>query len=320
MKKSNFSILVVFILIFQSCISLKKHEELHDMFQNQSEALSQTRQKTERLKVLSDSLTEINQRLVNYFERSEIKGGSETENVKELLTKIDNLKEIIRVERASYSSLSAKASTKEVIVNRTDTIRQTSYEINSGKVAFYCPLKMYYKQTYDAYGLIADVLSNADIKSLMINKIKQHERDTNNVNIQDNDLLIKMIQFYNLLEIKLDNATTSGFDIVKVHENDKQIVSDKMEMWHWKVTPITTIPKQELILKVIVYNDKGERDCFFDKTYHLDITVKPFMFFQNAKVLFIEKPEWVFGSIIIPFLAFFIGRYQRRKTSNEKLA
>ncbi len=71
--------------------------------------------------------------------------------------------------------------------------------------------------------------------------------------------------------------------------------------------------RQELFLKVIVYDEDGNQDFAFTKTYLLDVNVDPFLFVHNSVMLFSTNPEWAFGAVITPVLTFFLGMYQRRK-------
>jgi hypothetical protein len=169
---------------------------------------------------------------------------------------------------------------------------------------------MVYKETADVIGLIANLMSDEFFRSEMIDNLKEHNPDFTEDSFEDNDLLIREILHYGLVELKLRDADNAGFDIIKVHEEDKQRIRPEMEGWHWKVTPNSDEMHQQLIFKAIVYDLDGSINDSFSKTFQVDIKVKPWRFFQNTKMLVIENPEWAFGTLILPFLSFLWGRYQ----------
>lgn len=311
MKKPYILLALLFAFLIQSCVSSKQYENLEHKLESQRDELNDAQKREESLVLFADSLSETIQ---NYSDIEQEKINLQNE--------IDSLIVGSEEKDLAFKQLMVKHSREmrniqpEVIVvveQKTDTVNLTSHEISSGKVAFYCPREMYHEQTYDTYGLIADVLSNQEIKSLVIQSIKEHTRDTAGIDFQDDNFLIKAIQFYEIIELRLDNVTNKGFDIVQIHDDNKQIVSDKMEGWHWKVTPITTKPQQQLFLKVIVYDENGEPYPPLKKTYHLDVKIRSGTFFHNTKILFSQNPEWAFGSFILPFLTFLFGRYKKRK-------
>ena len=200
----------------------------------------------------------------------------------------------------------------------TDTVTQVMYsEMNSGNVAIYCPTEMIYKETSDVFGLIADLMSDDFLRSKMIENLKEHNENFTDESIRDNDLLIRKIDYYGLVEIKLMDSDNTGFDIIQVHEIDRQRVQEGMEGWHWKVTPNSEELHQQLVFKVIIYKLDGTMDDSFSKTYQVNIKVRSWRFFHNTRILIIENPEWAFGSLILPFIAFLWGRYQGNRKRNQ---
>lgn len=207
---------------------------------------------------------------------------------------------------------------KTITLHRTDTLKQTIHEINKGKVAFYCPREMFYKETYDAYAFVSDILSDEDIKKLLINKMKEDAKDNrSNTNREDPNFLVRPVQFYQQIELKLENVVNGAFEIVPIHAEAKQLVNDNMENWHWKITPISDRAEQQLILRIIVYDDNGQIADRFNKTYHLKVKIRPNRFFHNTMVLLIENPAWTLGSIVIPLITFLLGRLSGRKKNKH---
>lgn len=316
-KNTCFLLVLLLAVIIQSCTPTNQEKlELQQSIQNQEKVLKQLSKQTESLELLADSLIKI-----KYSLDSAILLNKHNTMIKYSIINgatFPYKKSLYVVTDTTISGSNSNIVYNKVNASKTDTLKQVSYNLNSGKIAFYCPHEMYYNQTYDAYGMIAAVLSDEDLRLLMFKKIKQHERDSININLNDDNLLIEKIQFYNLLELKLDNTVNTGFDIFKIHNNEKQTVSGKMENWHWKITPTTTIQQQQLILKVIIYDENGVENNYFSKTYHLNIKVRPYAFFYNTKLLFIQNPKWAFGSIIIPFITFFAGRWLQRRNKSEE--
>jgi hypothetical protein len=321
MKNKAFILIIILSTLFHSCISIKKYKIESSKLKNQATALSEAKGET---KNLLETVQALNQKNHNYnsdlllFENNNEQLNKENAELKETIEELNLSATSIRSDLENLNSvidlLKDKSSTdKKTIIYKTDTLNKVSHEIITGKVAFYSPKEMYYNQVYDAYGLIADVLSDKNIKDLVIKNIKQHARSADDFDLEDPEILIKAVQFYKTIELKLENTVKDRFSIVDVHGNDKQDFSKKMEQWHWKITPLSTLAKQQLLLNVIVYDENGMPSPLIKKTYHFDIKIKPYNFIQNTKVLFVENPKWAFGSIIIPFLTFLIGRITKKK-------
>jgi len=311
MKHFNLPVILILILLLQSCVSVQQHRNMESRLlecDSYSKLISGQR---DSLAVLADEIR--NDRSLLYEEYNKM-----TENYNQAVYEIDRIQnnvmaELVVPDDRYLQDIAPKTSYKRLVLMKSDTVSNTRLEVASGKVAFYCPLKMTYKETYTAIGFIADVISDEQIKARMIERIKKVERDADNVTLSDNNLLIEKIAFYKFIELRLDEASNERFEIKKVHSNDKQLVTDKMEGWQWKVTPVASEKRQELFLKVIVYDEDGNQDFAFTKTYLLDVNVDPFLFVHNSLMLFSTNPEWAFGAVITPVLTFFLGMYQRRK-------
>ena len=216
---------------------------------------------------------------------------------------------------------SEKIIYQTITIRQKDTLRQLIHEINNGKVAFYCPRVMYYKETTDAYGFISDVLSDEDIRKMLMERIKEETGEhSHRSHLDDNNFLIRTVQFYRMIELRLENVVKGAFEIVPVHSEARQEVADNMENWHWKITPMSDVSDQQLILRIIVYDENGQVTQHFNKTYHLNIKIRPYRFFHNAMVMMVENPAWTIGSIVIPIITFFLGRISLTKKSKRKKA
>ena len=220
----------------------------------------------------------------------------------------------------------------QVVMARPDISPQTPIEVRretapvktlqSKKLAVHCPRNMTYKKTSDVIAFVADLIDDETIKEMMKQRVADAS-DREDVEINDRDMLIRDLQLYEFIELKLDDADNEGFTIKKIHETDKQKVSENMEGWHWKVTPTNSEQEQQLVLKVIVYDQNSEFKSF-DKTYRINIKIESGRFFRNTYALAVENPEWAFATLIIPFLTFLWGRYKavrsRRKKEEEESA
>jgi hypothetical protein len=318
-QKQSLLLLVLSLALF-SCVNLRKHKILINEREklNGQLILENTEKKDFELRL--DSL-----RVENYKWTNESIGYQQSSDL--LQYQVDSL--LLDLEERESSTVflkdrlallnenANKVYYKNIIIRKVDTVQQIAHEISTYKIAFYCPSEMYYKQTYDVYGLIANVLSDEIIKKIIVKKIKQHTPDSMHIDVEDKDFLIRAVQFYEIIELNLDNAVNKGFDIVKIHLEDQQIITNKMETWHWKVTPHRTSANQQLVLKIIIRNEKGDRNLAFDKTYLLNIKIKPSTFSHNTKMLFIENSAWTFATIILPLFTFLGGRYLRKKIVNQ---
>jgi hypothetical protein len=316
MKKKQSLLFLVFTILLASCSCLKKHQKSILTNKKLSEQLAAVNSDKSDLRLFSDSLLLKNNRADIQTSIYEQSSAAFQYQVDSLLLDLEAREKTTESLNKRVAMLNKKANTvryKNIIVREVNTVQQIVHEIHNGKIAFYCPSKMYYNQTYDAYGLIADVLSDEVIKKMVVKKIKEHAPNTPQETLNNKVFLIRAVQYYEILELKLDSAVNKGFDIVKVHLEDQQIITNKMETWHWKVTPRSTAASQQLILKIIVQDINGERSLNFNKTYMLEVKIKPSNFFHNTKVLFIQNPKWTFATVLLPLLTFFGGRYQRRK-------
>lgn len=199
-----------------------------------------------------------------------------------------------------------------------DNFKTSNYGISYGKIAFYCPKTLTHKKIYNAYGLIADVISDNKVREMLIDNVKEINGGLSEDSLNNDDFLIKEIKYYNIIELSFDEVLNQDFDIEKVHEQDKQFVSSKMEGWHWQIRPMSSKENQQLILKVKIFKPNGELDDVFSRKYNFKIIVDPFSFVSDVKELFLKEPKWALGSIILPFITFLYGRYDKRKktTSN----
>lgn len=321
MKKKQCIVLWTLTLMLASCVGLKKHEEAIHKNVKLSDYLMKANQEKSALLLFTDSLQTKNNAAANQIIGYQQSSASYEYQMDSLLFDSEENQSTTAALMERVAVLNEAANTvlfKNIIVRKVDTVQKIAHELNTGKVAFYCPSEMYYNQTYDAYGLIADVLSNEVIKKMVVKKIKQHAPDTAQVDLDNKDFLIRAVQFYEIIELTLDNVVNKGFDIIKIHLQDQQVIANKTKTWHWKVTPLSTAVSQQLILKIIVYDTAGVPILDFDKTYLLEVKIKPYSFFHNTKVLFIENPKWAFSAILLPLITFFGGRYQRRKKTASK--
>ncbi|MHC1775006.1 MAG: hypothetical protein AB9834_06275 [Lentimicrobium sp.] len=313
MKKYSLFLLVLIVQLMQSCGLSRDCRDAKSLSSSQAEEISHQRLEYEdllqRFSLISEDMAkqkEENQVLYkDYVQLSEQL--KEAVEVNEKLLQEDN-----PVSSGNPFNENNRP-VKEIIVNEIDTVTRTLMKVSTGNVAFYCPRKVTYKEPFTALGFIADVISDERIRQQLLERVREVERDPVGEKLADEKTLIEKIQFYKLIELRLDEAGNSAFEIKKIHLEDKQEVSDKMEGWQWKIIPVSKDSRQELVLKVIVYNADGKVDYAFNKTRFIDIEVRSGAFFHNIKLQFVENPEWAYGSVILPFITFLAGNYQKRK-------
>lgn len=109
---------------------------------------------------------------------------------------------------------------ENTVIQQTDTVLKTVREINGGNIGFYCPTEMYFDEPYDAYGLIADALSREDIKSMVKKSVLQHAQNADATNFEVDDFLIKPVDYYDKIELGLENINPEAFEIKKIHSKD----------------------------------------------------------------------------------------------------
>ncbi len=243
------------------------------------------------------------------------------ENYQRLYSSQDSLRGLNRELHLLNSNLSKEISLQQKMLDSAMSNKDESkinFSLSEGRVAFYCPKEMEYQRPYSVVGLIADVISNEEAKLLLINKIKTLDETVDVNKLQNDSILVRQIQYYNLVELSLDKAKNKGFEIKKIHTSDKQRVEANMEGWHWEVTPIDTEPHQKLILTVFYLDENNVSNYKLSKSYNIKVKIKSSRFFANLRTRFIEDTEWTIGTIVIPFLTFLYGKRRKKKEEESK--
>ncbi len=204
---------------------------------------------------------------------------------------------------------------REIIV-QPETISRVRNEIWRGKLAFYCPKTMIFDQKNDVYGFINDLISDDQLRKIMIERVREHEPNLKPEEM-DNNILIKKIEYYDLIELSLDNSANSDFKIDKIHDHDKQEVNEYIQDWHWKVTPTSSKTDQQLVLTVRAYNDDGKTPYAFNKTYKFKVEVKKITYWEKIRELLLDNPELALSQILIPAITFVGGLFAGRRRKEE---
>ncbi len=315
-------VLTLLIFIIFSCVSKKDYTALQSEIEMLDQELKAFRQENEDLLAQLDYETSKSKELANSFIFQDSDGdgvSDEYDQCPDLAGNVTNSGcpglsesqasvEVVEKEKIIY---------QDVIITKIDTLVKSSSRITNGNIAFYCPTEMYKGEPYDAYGLIADVMSEDKIKSMVINEIKKHDADVTTEATKDENFYIEQLSYYDMIKLELTNVGGQTFTITNIHSSDKRSYKSKNKDWHWKVTPTVSGQNQQLVLKITLYNKEGEEIYADSKTYEFDINVRANQFFYNTKELFIENPEWAWGSIIIPFITFIFGKYQERRKSKK---
>lgn len=202
------------------------------------------------------------------------------------------------------------------IIMQPETISKVRNEIWRGKLAFYCPKTMIYGQKNDVYGFINDLISDEQLRKILIERVREHEPDLQPEEMDDH-ILIKKIENYDLIELSLDNSANSDFKIDKIHDHDKQEVSEFIQDWHWKVTPTSSKTDQQLVLTVRAYNNDGKTPYAFNKTYKFKVEVKKIAYWERLRELYLNDPAIALTQVILPFLTFLGGVFAGRRKKEE---
>jgi hypothetical protein len=302
-------------MLFQSCSLSRKCREAGTLSKAQADEISIQKLQLEKSEQEVVFLNNNIARLQDENRYLESENRLLLEKVQEMNNEYANFEWVKELPLSTGTPLDSRPS--PAIVNNPvalpDTVSLPVIGINSGNLAFYCPRKVNYKEPFTAIGFIADVISDEKVREQLLERVREVERDPDRVRLSDDNMLVKKIQFYKLIELRLDESGNGAFGIKKMHSEDKQEVSDKMEGWQWKVTPLSQDQRQELVLKVIVYDANGKVDYAFNKTHFIDIEVRSFAFFHNMKMQFVNNPEWAYGSVILPFITFLYGNYRGRR-------
>lgn len=320
----TFLFLSIFCLSFQSCKTKREYASMNDLYLNCNAQVISNAAHIEKLQEKNKTLERQNRNLVELFNQP----GDIAHTAYPVMIDTVYSEPILAVDYVSADYVQAQEaradSQKQLVKHVQDSLQSiinnkttSNYSVSPGKVAFYCPKILTYKKIYDAYGLIADVISDDKVRELLVNNIKEIDEGLDTEAMRDDDILIKQIQYYSMIELSFDEVLNQNFEIEKVHEEDKQVVSDKMEGWHWQIRPMSTEAEQQLILKVKIFKSNGEVDDVFSKKYDFKIEVDSLRFVSEVKELFLNEPKWAMGSIILPFITFLYGRYEKRKKSTK---
>ena len=199
------------------------------------------------------------------------------------------------------------------ITNVIDTVESPKYKINEGNLAVFCPPDMTFKKPHDVMAMIADFISEEDVKDALFTQLQRHEPNITRANLNQETTLIEKIEYYDLIRLELESPVKDAFEIYKVHDIDEQKIQRGMEGWHWKVTPISDEPNQSLVVKATFVAPNGGRKAPISKSYPINVTVEPTRFFHTAKMLMINDPGWAIVTLIIPFLTFLWGYFIKNK-------
>lgn len=205
---------------------------------------------------------------------------------------------------------------REIII-QSETISQVRNEIWRGKLAFYCPKTMIFDQKNDVYGFINDLISDEQLRKILVERVREHEPDLR-LEEMDDHILIKKIEYYDLIELSLDKSDNSDFKIDKIHDKDKQEMNEYIEDWHWKVTPLSSKSEQQLVLTVKGYNRDGIRQYDFKKTYRFKVEVKKITYWERLRELYLNDPAIAMTQVILPFLTFLGGVLAGRRRKEVK--
>jgi hypothetical protein len=111
------------------------------------------------------------------------------------------------------------------------------------------------------------------------------------------------------MEVRLIDPSSSDsrmFDIVSTN-NSEQIIENDLSYteWYWSVTPLRS-GKGNLKIVISIIRENGVKELVYED----EISVK-MDFIKQLKFFFGKYWQWLFGSVLIPFVVWF---YNRKKT------
>ena len=290
-------------------------EQLAELYEENQILISSNSELAESIGVLYDSLSETKAYLQNVVAYTHPRPNSSS--YQELRAELESgdltysnmmsiARENINGSRATMNSLRNQPS---------DTVDMLS--IFTGNVAIYCPEEMTYKETYDVKSIIPDLLSDEAVRKSLVSSVMDHNPELDEEEIDD-QIIMEEIQYHNLVELELREVKENSFTINPMHTDNRQKVDANMRGWHWKVTPISEEPNQQLYLDAHIFDSQGKRLYRFDKTFKIEVTVDLSGFWNKASKLILEDPKWAIVTLIIPFLTYIAGFFTPRK--NERKA
>ncbi|MEP3837177.1 MAG: hypothetical protein ABJM36_05990 [Algibacter sp.] len=329
-KFSQYLLLLVIFFTLSRCASKKSIDEVNQKLKNCSMLLNEKNSNQEYSIGKVDSLLKINMLLETQNKLVANEMLSMQKSIQDKNATIHDLHEIYSELEYSKNEMESNYERGQQLINslKEETFQQEqlfdsmiskgevdpiNYSLNEGRLAFHCPKQMDYLESYSVIGLIADVISNDEAKSILINKIVELDEAVDVNKLKNDSILVREINYYNLIELELDEASNKSFEIRKMHSSNKQKVNPSMEGWHWEVKPIDPEPNQKLVLKVFYYDENDVRNYSLSKAYNIKVKIRSYRFLTNLKTHFIENTEWAMGTIILPFLTFLFGRYDRNK-------
>lgn len=310
MKHFKKPFIIFFTCILMSCVSKKKYIESkneHKITMHKLEQLIEDNKMLRSEIALLSNEAEINQDNIVHLSKKNEELQNEINDAHyryELNERINQLSETEIIYR-------------DIFIEKTDTIVKSSNRIGENNIAFYCPTEMYKGEPYDAYGIIANVISDEIIKQKLVNEIKKHDKEIEDNDLKDEDFFIEKLTFYDMIKLELLPVNTDDLKIKKVHSQAKQSRTQKNKHWHWKITPTSYHQNQQMILKVMLYDEEGTLIIEHSKTYEFEVKVRANKFFYDTIQLFEENQKWAWSSIIIPFITFILGKFQERKKSAQ---
>jgi len=132
-------------------------------------------------------------------------------------------------------------------------------------------------------------------------------------------IFTKNMNLYRFVDISLVNTSDSGFEIVKIHDADRQLIDSVAgNHWEWAVTPITEEKTGVLVLKVVAEKPDGSKEAFQAQSIPIKIAIQRNLL-RRVWAYMIDNPGIVLTAILIPLFGF-IGRSifnKRKKAADE---
>jgi len=133
--------------------------------------------------------------------------------------------------------------------------------------------------------------------------------------VRENDtasIYTKNILLYKYLDVSLIDPGGQCI-ITPVHESNRQLIDTVQgNSWQWAVTPKTKEKQVRLILKVNAEKPDGSSNPLGSRNIAIDISLE-INFFRSVWTWLYDNPEKLLVLILLPLVAFFGGKFFKRK-------
>jgi hypothetical protein len=225
-----------------------------------------------------------------------------------------------------------RAKIDSVTINKTDTgkkiIRLFNHKINTNKksavLGYSYFTHMRQNETRSIYAQVK-AINITDAINKIAEDVMMDLKDVNNqikpTRKSDTASYFtdKNIYYYKYLTITL-NDPDGNFKIDSSENNQRQeidIANDEKNVWHWAVTPKTSVSNARLFIRVIAEKEDGVKKTIDTREIAINIQLET-NFWRTLIDWLVKNPEKLLVLILIPLVAYFGKKiFDRNKASKE---